>query len=288
MIKRLLIISCALGAGLITPAASAQVSIATSIRPLQLIADAIVQDRGTVTSIVDARDSPHQTSLLPSQRFALDRSDLLVWIGPQFEVYLADFFAHQSDAKAVITALELPGLILHTIGGNQLDTHIWLNTTNALLIASQIANRLSELDPAYAMGYAENLAAFTNAMEKVNTEISRLFSDPVSKSYAVYHDGYQYFEQQFGLTHAVVLVSDPEIQPGMRQLISARKQIRDLSPQCLIMEQDSNLELIETLVQSRELDRVIIDLLGYQISHRRDGYAKLITRVAEDFASCVY
>jgi zinc transport system substrate-binding protein len=282
------LILCMLVSLLLTSAARAQVSVVATIRPLQLIAEAIVGDRGTVSSIIDVQNSPHQFSLLPSHRFALEAADLSLWIGPQFETYLADFFERQAIDKTVITALELAELTIHSVGADQIDAHIWLNTANALIIARQIANLLAALDEANAERYDQNLSAFEQAIRQADTEISAVFAEPATSSYAVYHNGYQYFEQQYGLNHAVVLVDDPEIQPGMQQLLRVRKQIQDSSPRCLILERDSNLELVQTIIRNQELRTVTIDLLGYEVVQGKDGYVKLIKRVAEDFASCLY
>ena len=288
MTRCLKLILCVLVTGLLTSSARAQVSVVTTIRPLQLIAEAIVRDRGTASSIVDVQNSPHQFSLLPSDRLALDSSDLIVWVGPQFETYLADFFNSQSVDKLLITALELAEMTIHTVGADQIDAHIWLNTANALIIANQIATGLAALDAANAAYYDENLSAFEQAIRQADIEISAMFAEPVTSNYAVYHNGYQYFEQQYGLSHDVVLLNDPEIQPGMQQLIRVRKQIQDSSPGCLIMERDSNQELVETILANHELRTVTIDLLGYGVAQEQDAYVKLIKRVAEDFASCLY
>ncbi len=77
--------------------------IATTIRPLQLIAEAIVKDvqaPGSVKSVIGAGQSPHHYSLSPSSRVVLERADLLIWIGPEFEVYLADLFAQMAESDS--------------------------------------------------------------------------------------------------------------------------------------------------------------------------------------------
>jgi len=67
---------------LLSTGSYADVNVVTTIKPLQLIAQAVIKDHGSVSSIVDPQQSPHHFSLSPSDRIALARADLAVWIGP--------------------------------------------------------------------------------------------------------------------------------------------------------------------------------------------------------------
>ncbi|MBL4729432.1 MAG: zinc ABC transporter substrate-binding protein, partial [Gammaproteobacteria bacterium] len=69
-------------AALLCPVSRGDESIVTTIKPLQMIAEAVVQEYGSVSSIVDAQQSPHHFTVSPSDRIALARADMTVWIGP--------------------------------------------------------------------------------------------------------------------------------------------------------------------------------------------------------------
>ncbi|GIT21962.1 MAG: hypothetical protein CM1200mP40_16440 [Gammaproteobacteria bacterium] len=56
-------------------ATSAEINITTSIRPLQLLAQAIIEDRGTVRTLIDAQDSAHDFTLTPSDRLNFETAD---------------------------------------------------------------------------------------------------------------------------------------------------------------------------------------------------------------------
>ena len=70
--------------------AAAEVNVTTSIRPLQLIAQAIIEDRGTVRAVTNAQDSAHGFTLTPSDRLNFETADLLLWISPEFEVQITN------------------------------------------------------------------------------------------------------------------------------------------------------------------------------------------------------
>ena len=267
--------------------AKAEISIVTTIRPLQLIAEAIVQEYGMVTSIVSGQQSPHQFTMSPNDRRALGEADMLIWIGADFEIYLADFFEQESRAEITLNILQLSGLTLYDAAADQLDAHIWLDTGNALKIAEAVAERLWRLDEANGSHYRQNLARFRRSLENTNREISELLQRSPGQHYVVFHNAYQYFEKQFALQHQFALLSDPEIEPGIREILNTRDRIKANRPDCLLHEITSSIELIDTMLDGYELKTVVVDLLGENLS-AEDGYIGLINNVAAKFSSCLY
>jgi zinc transport system substrate-binding protein len=263
----------------------AEVSVVTTIRPLQLIAEAIVEDLGTVTSIVDPAQSPHHYSLKPSDRINMANADLFIWIGEEFESYLADLIRQRTQEDLVITALQLEGVQLHNISSSQVDAHLWLNPDNGIAIAQEIVRQLAIIDGENAQHYAQNLVEFRTEIERVNNTISRSLSIANPRPYIVYHNAYQYFESHYQLEHEFALLEDPDTQPSIRDIVLAREQLKNHAPACLFMESDSNMDVVETMLQDFELKTLTIDLLG-QYSTGPRGYAGLLERVSEDFLNC--
>ncbi|MDP6652419.1 MAG: zinc ABC transporter substrate-binding protein [Gammaproteobacteria bacterium] len=276
---------------LISGHAAADVDVATTVRPLQFIIEAIVGNSGTVTAVIDQNDSPHQYTVSPSDRTSLAQADLLVWIGPDLEVFLADVFSRRAERGEVLNVSTIVGLQLITSNNNQLDPHLWLDSGNAVLIAEAFTDRASNLDPANALSYRENFTRFASEIAALRNSIDAMFSAPVNSNYLVYHDAYQYFESQFGIRHGLVLLDNPEIQPSMRQVLALRSSIQELQPNCLLMEADSSRSLVSTLLEGRVVQMETIDLLGNRLSGsiaKVDRYAQLLSNVAEGIASCVY
>jgi zinc transport system substrate-binding protein len=266
--------------------AGAEVSIVATIRPLQLIAEAIVQDLGSVTAVVSGQQSPHNFTLSPSDRRLLADADLLLWIGAEFETYLADFYAQSSRAAITLTALQLPQLTLHAAAPGQVDAHLWLDSGNAVIIAAAVTARLVDLDATNAAAYQQNLAQFRRSADKLNTSIKGLFQRSTGNTYIVYHNAYQYFEKQFGLRHQFALLADPETEPGIRATLNGRRQIKQNRPGCLLREATSSQAVIDNMLNGYELKTVTVDLLGEEVL-RAGTYIELINNVAVDFSNCM-
>jgi zinc transport system substrate-binding protein len=266
----------------------ADVNIVTTIKPLQMIAEAVVQEYGSVSSIVDSQQSPHHFTVSPSDRINLARADIAVWIGPLFETHISDFFVQARFKAKTITVIDTPGLLLHSIGDGQLDAHLWLDSSNAVLIAKAIAERAVEKDPDNAISYRQNLEKFSREIESRNRQIEQQFQAPSVTSYAVYHNAYQYFEHQFGLQHDMVILQDPEVQPSIRETIELRRQVNDQRPSCLLLEFDSSSDLVSTVLNGHELKQITVDLLGSNVNSSGNAFSEFIANLADDFYQCLY
>lgn len=264
----------------------ADVFVTTSIRPLQLIAQAIVQDRGSVYAIIDSQDSPHHYSITPSDRINLEAADLLLRISPEFEIFLADSFALQASSKPLITAANIAGISLEYLSDNSIDPHLWLNTENALVIAKRLTAELRRIDAENESDYEAALTLFESELETLNSSIRNRLAQYDKSDYLVYHDAYQYFERQFGLPGGLALVYDPEVQPSMRDLLELRNHLQAKSPSCILLEVDSDVELVNTALENRAIKSEIVDLLGYEIEDGVHSYSQLMLSVTNSFTNC--
>lgn len=187
---------------------------------------------------------------------------------------------------------------------HSIDLHLWLSTTNAEIIAQAISRAASNLDPNNAPHYSASLARFT-AQQAQNREafgaefaaLKRNKSDSQyaglqdTPPYAVYHDAYRYFEREYGLSHRVALLVDPERAPSIRELSEVRASLASAQPRCLLTEPDSDPGLIATamkgLAQETTLRRVEVDILGRKIDEGQEGYTRLMRAVVADFVECL-
>ncbi len=265
----------------------AEVNVLTSIRPLALIAQAIVQDRGTVSSVIGIQDSPHHYSLSPGDRLNMESADLLLWISAEFEVQLADVFQSLSNEKTVLTAADLAEVSLLRFDSDELDPHLWLSTANGIAIAQELTRQLQSMDPANHEGYQNALAQFETRLNNTRSATRRKLEELAPENYVVFHNAYQYFEREFGLAGGLVLVRNAEVQPSMRELLVFRRELDRESPVCILLEPDSNLDLVDTALEDRELKKETVDLLGFDIEDGPDSYPLLLSSIADSFKSCL-
>ena len=74
--------------GFFLSAASADVKVVTSIKPIHSLVSYIMDGVGKPDVIVDGYNSPHGFSLKPSHAKMLENADLVIWVGEDLEAFL--------------------------------------------------------------------------------------------------------------------------------------------------------------------------------------------------------
>lgn len=288
--------SCLLaGAMIMCPLSSgAQPSVVASIKPLQMIAAAVMDGVAQPAVLIPSNQSPHHYVLRPSDVALVSSADVLLWVGEPMETYLASLFSDVEDATAVLEAASLPGIWLQAPGGEPLqeeesryDTHLWLNSANAVLIAEQLAGELVRRDPANTAAYQSNLAAFQSLLAVTQTQITAQLASKKTMEFAVFHDGIRYFEHQFGLQNQFVVAPDHESQPGIRHLMEIQALVEQNSPACLLEDVNTSMATVNTVLRDLPVKRVPIDPLGDAIVADKQGYALLLISLADAFDTCM-
>ena len=85
----------------------AALSLVASIRPLALLAQELLQgsERVRVQTLLPAAVSPHAYALRVSDMRRLQAADLVVWVGPELERFLAKPLSRSGKAQLRLTAL---------------------------------------------------------------------------------------------------------------------------------------------------------------------------------------
>lgn len=275
--------------------------VVTTIRPLALIANDILGDTGYAEALIVAGDSPHHYSLTPSARLAVAKADLLLWIGPDFEVNLATFLGLQANEERVLSASEIEGLTLHSLGEQhaahgqgaghtntgQFDLHVWLDPNNALRIAAAISAAATVLNPAAADSYAQRLEQFARAQQQAQRGLRGRAEAVADQPYLVYHDAYRYLEEFLGLEHAAALLVDPERAPTIRELSALRSDVNRSQPVCLFTEPGADAGLIATALAGHRLREIELDVLGAAVPDGNNGYSRLLDSLADPLIDCL-
>lgn len=287
---------------LCSTAAQAQVNILTSIKPLQLIAQAIQGEHGQAQVLLPPGASPHSFSLRPSDRKRLAEAELFYWIGPDMENFLIPLAKQHQQAS--IAVQNLPNLQLlyyptehddkedeherhaehdhhHQPGG--LDTHLWLSIPNARVIAERMAADLSRLDAQHAPAYQNNLAAFQQRLTDLDNELKNQLASVQNKSFFVFHEAFNYFEQAYGLEHGGVLAINAEVQPGARHLQEMRQRLEQAGPSCIFTEPPTTPRLAYSLSKDLPIQLQEVDVLGVQAQ----DYEQLLQELASQLKQCL-
>ncbi len=256
--------------------------VTASIKPLQLVAAAITEGVTSPAVVWGQGQDPHHVSLRPSERRLLANADVVLWIGPILERPLAGL-AGEVEAK-VLTVQDLQGVELITVDG-QPDPHLWVDTGNALTIATTLTAALSELDSANAARYRDNLARFESALAALHTDLAKAFADADAHDWAVYHHALRYFEREFGLPAPIMLADSENNAPGIRTAREVRAQLEAKGVRCMLIEPGVNRDEVATMLDLPALKLVDADVMGR--GAEAGDYAAYMRALAGTVAACL-
>jgi zinc transport system substrate-binding protein len=268
--------------------AAAQPLVVATIKPLALIARDVLGASAEVRQLLPDGASPHGYSLRPSERRLLAGADLILWVGPGLEAFLADALGGR-PAGQVLTAATLPAIHWPPAGpgdggddGHAADLHLWLDPRNASAIADALVAALNARGDAVPAAAA---TAFAARMTQLETEIRARLAQAPDRTFAADHEAFGHFAARFGLTPVGHLRDAADHAAGARSVaaLTARTDIR-----CLVAEPDSQPERMRHLAARLGARVQVVDALGAGIAAGAGGgYARLLTAVAEDFARCL-
>lgn len=276
---------------LLAPAAAA-VEVLASVRPLALIAAAVAGPDARVVTLLPPGASAHHYQLRPADRLELNRADLVLWVGPAHEAFLAKVLA---DQPRLVTAQRLAGLRLlpkrqpdgdRSLAGT-VDSHVWLDAGNAAVIARAVAEALAARDAAHAANYRRNAEALAGRLAAQEAREAQRFRGLPGRAYLAYHDAYQYLEPGLGLRFRGSLLSGDEDRPGARHVVRMSQRIREEGLACLLGEPGFDPALARQVFQGRPARLVSVDEVFAAAPLAPGGFEAGLARLSGDVYRCL-
>lgn len=270
-------------------------TVMVSIKPLELIAQEVVGDRGTVDRLLSPGASPHDYPLRMSEMRRIQSADLVFWVGRELEAFLYRPVS-QLPAERRLAAMDLESLSWPSAGEDHQshshgdhhhhgdrDPHLWLDPRNAARMALALADRLAGIDPEAAEGYRSRAEALAEELSALDASLTSRLEPIKSKGFAVYHEGYGHFVQRYSLKQVAAVTFTPERRPGARHLYRLRQQLEGAV--CLFTEPYYDMGSTEGLARELDLRLGELDLLGASDEVQR--FPDLLNRMADDFLACL-
>lgn len=304
ILRFLLALAC--GLSLSFSAAAATPRVLTSVKPLQLIAAAVLEGVAEPEVLLPPTASPHNYALRPSDRRQIAAADRLYWVGPELERFLQHLLDNQPAARRLD---QVPGLTLrsftaasgsdhdhhhdahehgdHEHAPGSLDPHIWLSAANAQLIAQWMAADLAQLYPEHGERLHGNAAAFSRRLDQLQARLQQRLQPLAGKPYFVFHDAYGYLEDSVGLQPVGVFTLSMELQPGARHLHGLRQQLAAAGPSCVFREPQFPAERLATLSAGMPVREAELDPIGITIPAGTGSYEQLLESLGNALAGCL-
>lgn len=308
---------CTLAAAMMTLVAASPVSaddtikVAATIAPVHSLAAMVTDGIAETDLIVRPGASPHSYAMKPSEARALDRADVVFWVGDMLEPWMVKAIGTLADDAVVIELAVVEGL--HRLGrrgggvweahddhdddeahsehdqeGHEnIDPHLWLDPDNARTWLDAMAAALADADPNNAPAYKANAARAAEKLTGLALEIEEFLTPVREKPYVVFHDAYQYFEHRFDLQPVGSISLGDADRPGPARIVDIRERIAESHAVCVFAEPQFEPKLIDTVIEGIPVEKGILDPIGAGLQPGPDLYPALLEGLAATLADCL-
>ena len=300
--------------------------VVASIKPVHSLVSAVMAGVGEPHLIVRGTSSPHTFTMRPSDAEALEDAHIVFMVGDTMETALAGPVDALAGHARVVKLVDTPGLVLRTMreggafeahghsshghGGmddhghghghddhddraddmddhGAFDLHVWLDPINGWTLARAIGGALADVDPANAATYEANVDALLHRLDRLTGEIAQEVAPARGVPFIVFHDGYRYFEDRFGLTAAGSVVVSPERAPGARRIAELQDKLHALGVVCVFDEPQFDRRIVRTVIEGSDVKTATVDPLGATIEDGPELYFTLLRNMAGSFKNCL-
>lgn len=284
---------------LLSPFSSAQepLKVVTTVKPLQLVANAIVADLGDVDVLIPPGASPHHYSLKPSDMRLLRASDLVIWIGPDMEQFLSKTIkqldvpvlrlleeeseGHHHHHEQTLEHEEHEGHDHHGV-----DPHIWMDPLDMLQMAEKLTDQLSKQAPQHAVQLTLNFETFKKELLATDQRIEAQLSAYQDKGFVVFHDAFSRFVEHYHLKQLAFFTVDPARAPGAKKLAHIQAMLDKLEARCVFIEPQFKAEVIQRVVADKPIRLGHLDPLAIDVTLEQ-GYTGYLQQLAQNIETCL-
>lgn len=308
------------------PAAADVPRVVTDLPAVHSIAAQVMAGVGEPVLLLDRGANAHSFQLRPSQASALARADLVIWIGPEMTPWLDRALDGLAQDAARLALLRAPGTQTRNFGapGEQdhahdhghaplqgmaqeaategqddhagdadhghdgVDPHAWLDPANAMVWADLMATELGRLDPANAAAYTANAASAKAGIAALDAEIAASLAPVTDRPFVVFHDGYGYFTNHYGLVPAGAIALGDATSPGAARLSALQASINQTGTVCLFPEVQHDPALVQQVAEaSGARVGMALDPSGSSLAPGAGMYAELLRNMAFALSDCL-
>jgi len=274
--------------------------VVVSIKPIHSLVCAVMEGMGQPLLLMQTPgQSPHTFSLKPSDILMAKSADLFVWVGTAYETCLKSVVERLPQASLML--MEIPELTLYPprrggLWGNghehghhheaveHYDGHIWLDPSNAKIIATTIAERLSTLDPHHEAQYKANAVILCQRLDQLKDALTAQLKVIRKKPYIVTHDAYLYWDHAFGTQACGAVLPDPEHAHHPAHLFQLQSAIKKWQTEgqkvYLFAEPQLPTTLLRKLGKLTKTTPITIDPIGDAYELGKEAYFSMMTHLA--------
>lgn len=235
--------------------------ITVTIEPLRYFVEQIVGDKAEIVTLVPSGSSPETYEPTAQQMVALSKSMLFVKVGDLgFERTWTEKIQGLSPSLVVVDSSKGIAAVESSSRGVT-DQHTWMSCDNALVIAKNIYESLSQADASNKAYYEQRYKALTENIVELDAKLDSMLQNIQVKTFIIYHPALTYFAKEYGLQQ--LAVEEDGREPSAATLAAVIDKAKAEDVKMMLVQKEFDRRNAEIVVQALGgIDMVTIDPLS--------------------------
>lgn len=270
-----------------------KLNVVTTTSDLASITREVGGDKVEVTSIARGYQDPHFVESKPSFLLLLRKADLLEVVGLDLEIGWLPPLIDQSrnskirpgnpgylDLSTGVEILDRPtGPVSRSMGDVHAmgNPHYWIDPGNAVRIAIQVTDRLSQLRPGEAPYFKGRLDAFKKKMNEANKRWTAALAPFRGTKVVTYHNSWPNFMRRYGLNVVGFVEPKPGVPPSPSHTFQLINLMKDQKVKAILVEPYFDLKTPSSIAE-RTGAKLLVIYPSVGGKPELDDYFKLFDR----------
>ena len=269
--------------------------VLVTIKPLAWLVRSLAPAGADVQVLIPDGQSPHDYPLRPADMVRIQRSALLVWVGPGLEPWLVQTAGRLSSSQQL-------AFLPHSLheheehseeeGHEQRienDPHLWLDPQAMRAQVAPLAAHLKQLYPAQVDEIDSRAAQLSAVLNNLDQEIGAQLKPVQAQGFVVYHDGYQRLVQRYHLNQRAAVWHHESIPAGAKERAALLALLNGNNVACLFYEPEHGRDAVNGWLgnASTKVKMVELDPLGEHVADSADAYERFMRDLVGKMVGCL-
>lgn len=221
------------------------VQVAAAFYPIVEAASRIGGERVDVLNLTPPGVEPHDIELSPGQIGEVLNAELLLYLGGGFQPAVEELAKRRNGGS------------VNLLGGG--DPHIWLDPAAWSEAVGEIAEALSEADPAGRDAFAANVDAYRAELNALDANFRAGLRDCTRRVVVTAHRSFGRLAARYRLEEIAIAGASPDGEPSAQHLAELRKVVRDKGVTTIFTEELLSPKVAETLARETGARTAVLD-----------------------------
>lgn len=276
-----------------SPAMAEDRQVVVTIKPLHSLVAAVMEGSDMSPALlVDGKNSLHDFALKPSKASLLHQTDILFYMGDNFETFLQKFLPQLPQSTTRIAMEHVKNMTLYSVrngshNAHVRDLHAWMSPNNARAMVTAIATALAEKYPHHATLFSHNAAILDKKLAALDADLQKRMATIHDKPFATFHDAQQYFDRTYHLHYLGAITLHPEHAPSAQHVQELRARITAMHAACVFSEPEFDAHIITNIIRGTGAKTAVLDPEATLLAPGPNLYFQMMENMAKELENCL-